>query len=190
MKKILVLLTAVASIAVFNACKKKVEVTFPPFTTGTITALIDIPVSGATLETTASGKVSVNLDSIIKANTGGKMSVSNIKTLFVTELANLTLENADQTNNFSNVEELSATISSNVKPASEPFISKITETSALYDKVDALPYINQALNLVDYVSKDGNTEITYNVSGKLKTPTTKPLIMRVDVKFKVEAGTK
>jgi hypothetical protein len=183
MKKLLITVS-VALILIINvtSCKKIIEQVFPgldvkvPEIQLTIPAIPFVPPNEISL---GSYTAYFNLDSTIKANTGNVFGVGVVSSIKVKEVF-VSLANADDLNNLSNFESARVTLSSNSRrdPTNVTTLNFPTSntSSATFPQSDSP-------ELLDYLK---GTEITYNVYGKARRATLKPLNMTVSVTVRVK----
>lgn len=191
MKKI-VLTGAVVSFALlFNSCKNNaIEIDFPEFVTSPYVISGDIPACGGAIDTAVTSSISINVDSLIKANTSGKLGVNNISTLYPVDAIVMNITNGDSLNNFSNVENLYANIKSNVIPNETPFLTDISIVDTMATTLDVSSKIHYDTDLRQYVASSGNTNFNYAFHFAMRRATTQTIHFTMAVKFKIKAKAK
>ncbi|WP_207496481.1 hypothetical protein [Aridibaculum aurantiacum] len=183
MKKLIipfaVLLTLVT---LMSSCKKVVTAVFPgvdvqvPQVVITVPPLIMVPPNEVSLGTYST---SFNLDSIVRANTAGVFNANDISSVRVKTIT-VAVQNSDNLNNLSNFEYARLTISSssnsseaNIATINFPDVASSTQTATTDNSPDLRAYLN------------GN-QLSYNVYGKLRKPTTKSLNVAVNITMRIE----
>lgn len=178
MKKLFLSFSTAVLVFAMSSCEKVKDKVFPSFETNSGTVLIDVPVvtnTSSEMEIDAT-TISFNLDSTIKANTGGNFSISNVKSVKVSTIT-LSVLNGDQQNNISNFETAKVSVSSNAN--STPAVI----ASATLADVNQPAVINgNGTELKGYLQ--GN-QITYKVSGKARRTTSKELQAVISIVLKV-----
>jgi len=116
-----------------------------------------------------------NIDSTIKANTGGFFGIGNISSVKVKSVT-VSFTNSDATNNISNFESARVTLTSpsNSNPATLAALSFPDEALSTYTSTNV-----SGDELIPYLS--GN-EIYYTVYGKMRKTTSHSLNMVVSIK--------
>ncbi len=175
--KIFYCLAIVSFIAALSSCKKIVAAVFPGTDVNIPAAEFTVPI----LLSVSPNELSfgsftqrVNLDSVVRANTGGVFGINVVSSIKLKQVA-ISLANADALNNLSNLESARVTLISdiNTNPVELFNVSFPTENLSTYNfapttSVELLPYLK------------GNS-VTYNVFGKNRKITSKPLQMQVAV---------
>ncbi|HEY8690702.1 MAG TPA: hypothetical protein VIM07_15805 [Chitinophagaceae bacterium] len=181
MKKIFISFLAAIVLLAAVSCKKIVSALFQGMDVNVPEVQVTIPtVIAVTPNEVSLGSFSLhfNLDSIIKANTAGVFGVNSVSSIKVKQIS-ITINNADQLNNLSNFERARITLQSNSdsNPAElfsinfpDSYASSFTYTPV--NSPDLLPYLK-------------GSDITYNIFGKMRRITTKPLNMTVAVTLRV-----
>lgn len=181
MKKLIISGLILCLIIQSFSCKKIVEAVFPGLDVNVPEVQVTIPaVIAVTSNEVALGSFSypLNLDSIIKVNTGGVFGINAVGSIKVKQVS-INLSNADQLNNLSNFETVRMTIqSSSNNTATELFAVNFPDTYA--SSITVTP--NNSPDLLSYLK---GSEITYNVYGKIRRITTKPLNMTIAVMLRV-----
>lgn len=117
---------------------------------------------------------SFNLDSLVKANTGGAFGASSVTSVKVKKVT-LTATNADQNNNLSNFESARFALSSNTNSTPvdiasftfpETYTTSVTTESA--NSPELLPYLQ-------------GTQLTYHTYGKGRRTTSKELNLAISI---------
>ena len=121
----------------------------------------------------------LNIDSAIKANTGGAFGISSVSSIKVKQFT-LTLTDSDANNNFSNFESARVMLTSNsqstpveIMNLNFPTTNISTITQSPTTTPELLPYV-----------KGG--QLTYNIYGKARKATSKSLNMIVTVVLRVK----
>lgn len=125
-------------------------------------------------------KQKFDLDSTIKANTAGAFGAGDVNSIKIKKVT-FSLKDADQNNNLSNFESVRINFSSTsnqnaVQIASFTFPNTYTISETIVSDANTP-------ELIDYLK--GN-ELTYNVFGKLRRYTTKPLKLSVNVTLSIK----
>jgi len=118
------------------------------------------------------------MDSIIKSQTGDAFSLEDIESINVQE-CKLTILNPDTENNFANFEEGQVFFNTNTNPT--PLIIASGPNPDVYSDSWLIP-VDASVNLKPYLL---GTQLNYNISGKARRATTKPLNCKLSVKFKI-----
>ena len=167
MRKIIFLFAVILGGALtFLSCKKLISKLFPSFDTTVSNIQIAVPpipfsnISGSVgLQT-----IYYNLDSTIKANTGGVFGASDVSSITLKSIV-ITLQNGDPINNFANFESLGVNLSSNSNG------TPVTIATAAIPDVPTYNLtmdVSSNLNILSYFQ--GN-QITYDVFGKMRRAT-------------------
>ena len=169
MKKLKFTLVIILAGAVIGiSCKKLISKLLPSFDT-TISnievAVPAIPFSGIT-GSTGPQTIYYNLDSTIKANTGGVFGASDVGSITVKSIV-INLQNGDAFNNFANFETLKVNLSSNgtAVPIATASIPDVASNNLSMD-------VSNSPNILSYFQ--GN-QITYEISGKVRRATSHEL---------------
>ena len=120
-----------------------------------------------------------NLDSSIRANTGGVYGADDISSVKVKQIV-FSLSNADQHNNISNFESTRLIFSSNTK-SDTVTIASITFPDAYAETYTYTPVSSPELK--PYLT---GSILYYNAYGKLRRATTNPLKLNIQVTLRVE----
>ncbi len=184
MKKIYTLLAFAALMAAsfsFNACDKLKNDLFKAFTANGGSIDFTVPIISNTSTKTDMGTAvnNYNIDSIIKAETGGVFGLKDIKKITITE-AKVKINNADADNNWANCEEGWVMFSTNQMTTPTAIATGLIPDT--YSDEITLPSV-AGINLKDYLT--GNV-LTYIVQGKMRRATTKSLNCTLSVKFYIE----
>lgn len=178
MRKPLIILTSFFFFgAALLSCKKIVSAIFKGTDINVPSVQITIPVILAVTSNEISlGSFSqqINVDSLVRANTGGVFGINVVSSIKLKE-ASLSITNADALNNLSNFESVRVTLQSNVNNSPVEIISIIFPDSfaSSYSYVPA-----SSTELLPYLK---GTTITYNIFGKVRRITSKPLNLVVQV---------
>ncbi len=120
-----------------------------------------------------------DLDSTVKANTGGAFGADDVSSIKIKQIA-FDLKNADSLNNISNFESVRVTFSSNAN--TEPVtIASITFPDIYASKYTYIP--DNSPELKPYLN---GSELIYNVYGKIRKITTKSLGLNIEVTLRVQ----
>ena len=150
--------------------KPNFDVTLPDFNVTLPPLLVVLPVELPLSPQTSN----FNLDSLVKANTGGAFGASSVTSVKVKKLT-ITATNADQNNNLSNFESARFALSSNtnttpVEIASFTFPDTYTTTKSAEpeNSPELLSYLN-------------GTQLTYHTYGKGRRTTNKELNLVISI---------
>lgn len=161
---------AIAAIFTFSSCSKIKEAmqrdiaispTGVTFTVPIITSLN----AGTTIGTVP---VTMDLDALIKAQ-ASKFGIDNVKNVKITGLK-IKLNDSDATNNFANLESLSATIKANGQ--SDVVVAAVTNNADAEKSELTIPITQGNAELKGFVT---STSFSYILAGKARRVTTKPL---------------
>lgn len=120
-----------------------------------------------------------NLDSTVKANTGGVFGENSVNSVKIKKVT-IKIINPDAYDNLSNFDSARVTLESSTN--STPVeLFKIGFASTYADSLNYIP--TNSPELLSYIK--GKT-ITYNVFGKMRSPTNKPLGLAVDVTLRAD----
>jgi hypothetical protein len=165
-----------------GGCKKLKSQLFQAFTTGSISQDIDIPIVGDTNTFTDRGSIihNFNMDSLIKAESGGTFGLNDISKITVNE-AKLVVKNADAGNNFANFEK--GRLRFNTNAGGTPTVDIATGLNPdIYSETWIMPSI-ASVNLKDYLK---GTQLNYTLALKARRATSKILNCTLNIKFHVE----
>jgi hypothetical protein len=188
MKKIIlpVLLTImIAGLSV--SCKKIISKVFNGFDADVPQVVVTIPYVPlppgtpvpATELSLGSLTQSFNLDSTIKANTAGAFGAGDVSSIKIKKMV-FTLLDPDENNNLSNFESARLTFASNTSTEPLPIAS-----FTFPDTYSATQTFNADQNTPELKSYLTGSQLTYNVYGKIRRYTTKPLKLAVMVTLTV-----
>ncbi len=175
-KHLFIILPTAVLMSGLLSCKKIVDTFFAgetfamPAITMTIPA---IPLADSTQEFSAGSFTTyVNVDSTIKANTGGVFNISSISTVTVKQVS-VTVTNADDINDVSAFKSFRITISSNTNATVANMVTVNIPASAAgsYTYTPTNP-----ANIVDYLK---GTAINNTLYGTVRKTTTKALNVKV-----------
>jgi hypothetical protein len=165
----------------FSSCEKIKEKIFESFTAKGADVQFTIPVVASTAnETTiATTNVNFNVDSTIKASTGGVFSVDILKQVNPEEITlNLLNPGPDQANNLANFESLKVRIST--QSGNNPIvIASMSNPDAFATSVNLT--VDNSKQLLDLLK---SSAVRYEVLGKARRATTKQLNAQLVVKLK------
>jgi hypothetical protein len=173
----LTLMSVVVTIA-FSSCEKIKEKLFEAFTAKGADVQFTIPVIATTNEVTiGTSSVNFNVDSTIKANTGGAFGVGILDQVNPEEVT-LSLLNADQLNNLANFEsfKVQVTTSNNSNPI---VIASMSNPDTFGTTVNLT--VDNTKQLLDLLKA---SSVRYDVIGKARRITTKQLNAQLVVKLK------
>ena len=160
---------ALALLAVgFSACDKLKDELFKAFTAngGSVDFTVAI-ISNTGVKTDMGTAVNqYNIDSIIKAETGGTFGLNDIKSITIEE-AKVKINNPDASNNWANCEEGWVTFATDTKPTPVTVATGILPDT--YSEEITLPSV-AGINIKDYLS---GKMLTYVIQGKMRRATTK-----------------
>ena len=148
-----------------------------PLQSGSVTITIP-PTSKTAGSITGTGSNSINIDSVIKANTAGLMGVNNITSVKLTA-ASMTLANANSGNNFQNFQSCNASFSSNSDAT--PYSLNIADNPDSYATSLTLP-VDSTEELKGYLT---GSEFTYSAGGQLRNSTTESLTCTITFTFNI-----
>ena len=163
------------------SCKKTILSLFPGFDVKVPDMQVTLPpIPIVPAEEVQIGSITshFNLDSTIRANTGNVFNISHVTSMKVSKMV-ATLSNGNVLNNLSNFESGRFLIYSNANTTPGPlatFSFPTTETYTFTGNTDNAP---------DIVSYYTGTEITYQLYGKLRRPTTQQLNLTVSTTIRV-----
>ena len=172
------LLAIVATVATLQSCSKIASLLQydVPVQSGTIT--ISIPPSADTVGSTAGTAMNtLNVDSIIKANTGNALGVNNITSVKLTSVT-LTLLNSSAANNFANFKSCYGSVSSNSNTT--PYTVNVANNPDVTSSSLSLP-VDSTAELKSYLT---GTTYTYGLGGVLRRATTDTLTCTIVFQFK------
>ena len=183
MKKITVLVLAVMIIVAGSVgCKKIIRKIFqgidadvPEFTV----TLPIIPIAPPNEFFLGTLSQHFNLDSTVKANTGGVYGANDVSSVKVKQMI-FNLSDADQLNNLSNFESARITFSSDIKT------DTVTVASVTFPDTFASTYTYTPANSPDLKPYLNGSILYYNVFGKIRRITTKQLHMSIKVTLRVQ----
>ena len=186
LKKPGVSLALIMLVILYGSCDKLKDKLFDAFTTGMTDVSLTIPVVSST---TGEGKIEtlpifVNVDSIIKANTGGIFSLNSVSKITV-ESADLTINNPDAGNNLANFESgllLFNTLNPQTNDWNTPMgvgPGDITDNYATSLSFALIPDVNLKEHL-------RGTKVIYFYGYKARRVTTKSLSCTIRMKLKIE----
>lgn len=182
MKNKLTAITMMALVAILglSSCEKIKDKLFTAFITNSADAEFTINIVTTTNAKTEIGliKQTMNLDSIIKAETGNAFSLDDITSINMEE-AKVTILNPDATNNFANFEE--GWLEFNTDINLTPILVATGLNPDVYADSWMLP-VDKSINLKDYLK--GN-HLAYILQAKARRVTSKPLDCKLAIKFKV-----
>jgi hypothetical protein len=176
----------VTTTIIFSSCDKLKDKLFEAFLTQAADVNFTIPVVSST---TQEGKIEtlpiyMNVDSIIRANTGGLFNINSVNTVEI-QTADLTINNPDAANNFANF-EYGILLFNTYNPKIQDWNrvlgvarDDIKDTYAATMSLNLVPDINLKDHLI-------GTKAVYFYSFKARRVTTKPLNCTLRVKLNIE----
>lgn len=175
MKKNLVSICIISLLIVGVSCKKIAAAIFGGFDT-----TVDLQVTVPVIPVVAPFEVSLgqysykfNLDSVVRAKTGGIYNANDVKSIKIKKL-DVAITNADALNNISNFQSVRVTIQSNTNTTpAELFSVTFPDTYATSFSTPG--------NDVELLSYLKGSDITYNLFGKNRRVTTKPLTITFSI---------
>lgn len=186
MKIIFLCCVFVLTLISMSSCDKLKDKLFEAFTTGMTDVNVTIPI---VTNTAGEGKLEtlpifINIDSIIKANTGGFFSLNSISTVKV-ESADLIINNPDASNNLANF-EYGVLAFNTFNPQTSDW--NIPMAVGRYDIKDSyatsFPFeLIQNVNLKEHLR---GTKVVYLYAYKARRVTTKALNCTIKMKLKIE----
>lgn len=127
---------------------------------------------------------SINVDSIIKAGTQGKLGIKNISSVKITEVK-ITLNNATTASNFANFQSCTASLTSSAN--STPYALTVSCADA-YTTELSLP-VDASKDLKSYMGNDaGVVTFTSNVTGTLRRKTVDTLKATIKYKYNISVN--
>jgi hypothetical protein len=170
----------------FSSCDKLKEKLFEAFSTGggDVDFTIPIVTSTGVENKYATEKIYINVDSIIKAETGGLFSLDNVKKISV-ESAEIYVNNPDNDNNLANFEGggvIFNTFNPTKNDWNEPMLVASDDLQDAYADYHKM-IITENVNLKEHLR--GN-EIAYWYVAKARRVTTKPLDCTLKVRLHIE----
>ncbi|MEP6596666.1 MAG: hypothetical protein ABJA71_12005 [Ginsengibacter sp.] len=151
---------------IFLSCKKLISKLFPSFDTAVSNIQIAVPpipfsnISGSVgLQT-----IYYNLDSTIKANTGGTYGANDVSSITLKSII-INLQNGDPADNFANFESLGVDLSSNSNS------TPVTIATATIPDVASNTLSMDVSNNLNILSYFQGNQLTYNVFGKVRRAT-------------------
>ncbi len=176
----------ISTLISLSSCDKIKDKLFEAFTTGMTDASVTIPI---VTNTAGEGKIEtipvfINVDSIIKANTGGFFSLNSVSTVKV-ESADLIINNPDASNNLANF-EYGVLAFNTFNPQTSDW--NIPMAVGRYDIKDSyatsFPFeLIQSVNLKEHLR---GTKVVYLYAYKARRVTTKALNCTIKMKLKIE----
>ena len=145
-----------------------------------------VPVTTDTAAITVSE--TVDIDSLLKAESAGAGSYSLVKTINLRTVT-LTLTDADAANNFANFQSVNAVFSSSANGGSNGAyrVAEIDNNPDVFSATLSPAIIDADKNLKPYF--DSKVTVSYTISGKLRRATTKPLHCHAMFGFTYTFGT-
>ncbi len=178
MKKIFIpVIIFLALIAGFTACRKIVAAVFGGTDVNVPAAEFTIPILlGVTPNEQLFGTYSqhINLDSAVKANTAGVFGINAVNSIKVKQVK-MVLVNPDVLNNFANFETVRVTLSSDTRNTPVEFFA------ANFPDTYSSTYLFSPTGSPELLPYLGGSRITYNIYGKNRRITSKPLTIQVNV---------
>jgi hypothetical protein len=178
MKKLLFLSTCMIAVVGMSSCKKAAELLFKPFESPLNFDVNINPVAAGTQSNLGTTVVNYDLNAEIKSATDNQFDASFIGQMYINQVA-ISLTNADATNDLKNFESLSLTVSSGsgTPIILGPFPVPSTATTQFSFDVPNSPNIRPYFN---------GSNVTFVLSGKVKTATTKTLQAHIGATIKFD----
>jgi len=120
-----------------------------------------------------------NLDSTVKANTGGVFGANDVTSVKVKQIV-FNLSDADSLNNLSNFESVRVTFASDVKP------DTVTVASIVFPETYASTTTYTPVNSPELKPYLTGSMLYYTIFGKIRRVTTKPLHLSIKVTLRVQ----
>jgi len=176
----LTVIIALVALVGFSSCDKLKDKLFVSFVAST--AAVPFTINEITTINTQFdlGLLSqrVNLDSLIKDQTGNAFGLDDIKSINLEEVV-ITILNPDPANNVANFEQGNLIFATNTSPS--PVIVASGLNPDVYAESWNMP-VDKTINLADHLK---GTQLLYVLSGRARRVTTKKLNCQMVVKFKV-----
>ncbi|TKC09340.1 hypothetical protein [Pedobacter frigoris] len=174
--------SAVALMIAFSSCSKIKEATQRDISISPAGVTFTVPIitslnAGTTIGTVP---VTMDLDALIKAQ-ASKFGISNVKNVRITGVK-IKLNDSDATNNFANLENLSATIKSNT---SEVVVASVTGNADAEKSELTIPITGGNAELKSFVTA---SSFSYVLTGKARRVTTKPLSATATFTYTLTVG--
>ena len=187
LQKIAIACTLLATISLQSCDKVKDAVKTPDISFSGASTDVVIPATSDTLNETTMNtvEVSYNIDSMVKATSGGTVSYSSIKTVKITKMT-LTLNDADASNNFGNFITAAGKFNTNANGGTLPTytVANITNNPATNVSTLDMPLVDKDKDLKQYFGS-GTVVFKYALTGKLRHATTKELHCHVEVSYNI-----
>ncbi len=184
MKKFTLFVAAAALVTtMFQSCEKVKEVVKAEVDINSTEVSFDIPIVSTTSPGAAMGTftTSVNVDSIIKA-ANAKLGAGNITSAKITKMK-IVITNSDSSNNFANLKNCSAMMSSNAKQ-DNILIASVSDNPDVFSS--ELVFAPQTdIELKDYF--DANS-FTYNLTGEMRRTTNTVLHAKATISYHILIG--
>lgn len=184
MKKVFYSITTLLlSLSLFSSCDKLKDMAKVNFNLENGDATFTMPVITTTGEMTINASnIYINLDSMIKAQ-NSDLGADNIKEVRI-KSCEMTLNNGDEKNNFSAIENCKIELSSNINTDNIE-IASVTNNPDVAAQILPLN-VNESLDLKAYFMNA--TEFSYRMSVKTRKTTDKELDCKIIVKYTIVAG--
>jgi hypothetical protein len=190
MKKSLTILSLtfmlLAAAGTFSSCDKIKDNLFKAFSAGGGEANFTVPVITTTnkFDTIDIQEIYLNVDSIIKAETGGLFSLDNVSKITV-ESAEITINNPDADNNISNF-DYGLVLFNTFNPATNDWNNTMAVAADNIPDAFATSYSLAVLDGVNLKDHMRGTKLVYAVAAKARRITTKPLDCTLKVRVHIE----
>ena len=172
MRKLIIVLTGILFfVTAISSCKKIVAAIFKGTDVNVPAVQVTIPVILAVSSSEISlGNFTqqINIDSIIRANTAGVFGINAVSSIKMKQ-AVVSITNADALNNLSNFESTRMTLQSNTNSSPVEIVS-ISFPDTFASSYTYIP--TNSPELLPYLT---GTTLTYNIFGKARRITSKPL---------------
>ena len=169
------IIAAFALISTLQSCTKALQGLKFNLGLQTQSVSLTVPVSPSGTYSIGPLTTTYNLDSFIKAQTASTLGISNISSVKMVSVI-ITINNPDSSNNFANFQSVNASFFSN--SYSTPYAISITNNPNSYSNSLSLP-----VNSTDELKSYFGTQYTYNITGSLRSPVTKPLNCTLQYSF-------
>lgn len=190
MKRTFTILSAIflllCAAGTFSSCDKLKEKMFKAFTTGGGEAEFTVPIitTTAKFDTIDMQEIYLNVDSIIKAETGGLFTLDDVKKITV-ESAEITINNPDADNNISNF-DYGLVLFNTFNPVTNDWNNTMAVAADDIPDSFATSYSLAVLDNVNLKDHMRGTKLVYAVAAKARRVTTKPLDCTLKVRVRVE----
>jgi len=163
-----------------QSCDTLKDKLFQAFTTNAIEEDFTVKIINSTALKTEAGviKATLNIDSIIDAETGGTFGLDDISSINIQEVK-VTILNPDADNNFANFEEGWMEFNTNANTTPVQLATGLNPDA--FSDTWMMP-VDNSINLKPYLA---GTELSYVLFAKARRVTTKVLNCKIAVKYKI-----